>query len=170
MKSIVLIVCPIRAFTRTNNDSFHWRANALHDNVIKWKYSPRYWPLVRGIHRSPLNSPHKGQWRGALMFSLICAWINCWVNNREAGDLRRHRSHYDVIVMYIYRGRDCSSWSKNLFTEVIFDTGGATLWWPNINPFLDGPRWDPLATVATDERYMVSQFIDNSIICSSACS
>ena len=46
-----------------------------------------------------MNSPHKGQWRGALMFSLICVWINGWVNNREAGDLRRHRTHYDVIVM-----------------------------------------------------------------------
>ena len=59
----------------------------VHDDVIKWKHFPRYWP-VRGIHRSPVNSPHKGQWRGALMFSLICAWINGWVNNREAGDLR----------------------------------------------------------------------------------
>ena len=47
----------------------------------------------------PVNSPHKGQWRGALMFSLICARINDWVNNREAGDLRRYRGHYDVIVM-----------------------------------------------------------------------
>ena len=37
------------------------------------------WPFVRGIHRSPVNSPHKGQWRGALMFSLICAGINGWV-------------------------------------------------------------------------------------------
>ena len=54
---------------------------------------------MREIHRSPVNSPHKGQWRGALMFSLICAWINGWVNNRGVGDLRRHRSHYDVIVM-----------------------------------------------------------------------
>ena len=43
----------------------------LHDDVIKWKHFPRYWPFVRGIHRSPVNSPHKGQWRGALMFSLI---------------------------------------------------------------------------------------------------
>ena len=34
---------------------------------------PRYWSFVRGIHRSPVNSPHKGQWRGTLMFSLICA-------------------------------------------------------------------------------------------------
>ena len=50
----------------------------------------------------PVNSPHKGQWREALMFSLICAWINDWVNNREAGDLRRHRGHYDVNVMQYY--------------------------------------------------------------------
>ena len=56
---------------------------------------------MRGIHRSPVNFPHKGQWRGALMFSLICARINGWVNNREAGDLRRHCSHYKVNVMAI---------------------------------------------------------------------
>ena len=61
----------------------------MHDDVIKWNHFPRYWPFVRGIHRSPVNSLHKGQWRGALMFSLICAWINGYVNNREAGDLRR---------------------------------------------------------------------------------
>ena len=41
---------------------------------------------------SPVNYPHKGQWRGAMMFSLICAWRNDWVNNREAGDLRCHRA------------------------------------------------------------------------------
>ena len=57
--------------------------------------------IVWGIHPSPVNSPHKGQWHGALMFSLICVWINGWVNNRGAGDLRHHRTHYDVIVMYI---------------------------------------------------------------------
>ena len=71
----------------------------LHDDVIKWKHFPRYWPFVWGIHRSPVNSPHKGQWRGTLMFSLIYVWINGWVNNREAGDLRRNRVHNDVIVM-----------------------------------------------------------------------
>ena len=70
----------------------------VHDDVIKWKHFPR-WPFVRGIHRSPVNSPHKGQWRGALMFSLICARIKDWVNNGEAGDLRRYRAHYDVLVM-----------------------------------------------------------------------
>ena len=70
-----------------------------HDDVIKWKYFPRYWLFVRVIHRSPVNSPHKAQWRGALMFSLICVWINGWVNNREAGDLRHHLAPYAVIVM-----------------------------------------------------------------------
>ena len=62
---------------------------------------PRYWPFARGIQRSPLNSPHKAQWCGALMFSVICAWINRWVNNRKAGDLRCHYAHYDVTVMFI---------------------------------------------------------------------
>ena len=76
----------------------------FHDDVIKWKHFPCYWPFVRGIHRSPVNSPHKGQWRGAKMVSLICARINGWVNHREAGDKRRHRAHYDVTVMSLWFG------------------------------------------------------------------
>ena len=39
-----------------------------HDDIIKWKHFPHHWPLVRGIYQSPVNSPHKGQWCGALMF------------------------------------------------------------------------------------------------------
>ena len=72
-----------------------------HDDVIKWKHFLRYWPFVRGIHRywSPVNSLHKGQCRRALMFSMICVWINSWVNNHEARDLRRCRSRYDVTVV-----------------------------------------------------------------------
>ena len=81
-----------------------WRVPCIefkihHDDVIKWKHFPRNWPFVRGIRRSPVNSPHKGQWSGALMFSLICARINGWVNNSEAGNLIRYRATYDVIVM-----------------------------------------------------------------------
>ena len=56
------------------------------DDVIKWKHFPRYWPFVRGIHWLPVNSTHKGQWRGALIFSLKYAWINDWVYNAEAGE------------------------------------------------------------------------------------
>ena len=55
--------------------------------------------LCAGNSPVPVNSPHRGQWRGALMFSLICVWINDWVNNREVGYLRRYRAHYDFIVM-----------------------------------------------------------------------
>ena len=51
-------------------------------------------------HGSPVNSPHKGLWRGALMFSLICVWRYDWVNNRVVGELRRHHGHYDVTVMF----------------------------------------------------------------------
>ena len=55
--------------------------------------------ICAGSSPVPVNSPHKGQLRGALMFSLISAWINGWVNNLKAGDLRRNPTHYDVIVM-----------------------------------------------------------------------
>ena len=113
-----------------------------HDDVIKWKHFPRYWPFVRGIHPSPVNSPHKGQWRGALMFSLICAWINDWANNRDAGDFRHHCAHYDFTVMLYYMLYCCfssphrkvwhitpfffkrtQSWRNNDVTRFALDTG-----------------------------------------------
>ena len=84
-----------------------------HDDVIKWKHFPRDRPFVRGIHRWPVNSPHKGLWRGALMFSLICAWMDGWVYHRESGDLRCHSAHYDVKVMtenFLYMIKSCLSW------------------------------------------------------------
>ena len=71
-----------------------------HDDVIKWKYFPPYWPFVWGIHMSPVNFLHKGQWRRALVFSMICAWTNSCANHRDADDLRCHGAHYDVTVMY----------------------------------------------------------------------
>ena len=74
-----------------------------HDDVIKWKHFPRYWPFVRGIHWSPVNSLHKEPVTRSFMLYLICAWIKGWVNNREAGDLRRHRAHYDVTVMCFWK-------------------------------------------------------------------
>ena len=88
--------------TYARASSFHSASGSVvfNDDVIKWKYFPRYWPFVRGIHRSPVNSPHKGQWHGALMFCLICAWTRGWVNNRDTGVLRRHCGHYSVTVMW----------------------------------------------------------------------
>ena len=78
-----------------------YKVSHYHDDVIKWKHFPRNWSFVGGDSPVPVNSPHKGQWRRALMFSLICVWINGWVNNREAGDLRCYHGHYDVSVMML---------------------------------------------------------------------
>ena len=88
-------------YTKRRFDCVHlqMRHKQFHGDVIKWKPFPRYWPFVWEIHRSPMNSHHKGHWRGALMISLICAWINSRVNNC---DLRRHRAHYDVIVIFMW--------------------------------------------------------------------
>ena len=102
-----------------------WAPNALqviHNSVQAknspdsiWISQPKQYPIAWWRHRMetfsallaicagnspvPVNSPHKGQWRGALVFSLICVWIHDRVNNREAGDLRRYRAHHDVTVM-----------------------------------------------------------------------
>ena len=72
----------------------------MHDDVIKWKHFLRYWPFVGGSNRSPVDSSHKGQWRSALMFSLIYPWTNGSANNQDAGDLMYHRAHYDGTEMF----------------------------------------------------------------------
>ena len=109
----------MRQLTRSSLIQIRHRTWTSHDDVIKWKHFPRYWPFVRGIHRSPVTSPHKGQWRGTLMFSLICARINCWVNHREAGDLRRNRAHYDVIVMVLVHY--LRPWRSLIFSSTLDD-------------------------------------------------
>ena len=90
-----------------------------HDDVIKWKYFLCYWPFVQGIHQSPVNSPQRGQWHWALMFSLICTWTDNWVNSQDASDLRCHHTYYDVIVingpLHLPRQWFCILETRNLF-------------------------------------------------------
>ena len=89
------------------------------------KHFLRYWPFVWGIHRWPVNSPHKGQWRGALMFSMICAWTNGWVNNRDADHFRRRCTHYDVTV-----GCDSISYQLNLgAVQRPWSSSSRSVWW-----------------------------------------
>ena len=98
-----------------------FRITSLHDDVIKWKHFPHYWPFVRGIHRPPVNFRTKASGAELWFFSFIWVWINGWVNNRKAGDLRRYRAHYDVIVMgneAIRRSSQCK-WSDLLKSLVI---------------------------------------------------
>ena len=92
--------------------------NTIHDDVIKWRHFPRYWPFVRGMHPW-----HKSQWRGALMLSLIYAWTNGGASNREAGDLRRHRAHYDVTVMFVYKLQSppkCSCFCQTIIVSTLY--------------------------------------------------
>ena len=99
--------------------------------------------LCAGNSPVPVNSPHKGQWRGALMFSVICAWINDRVTNREAGDLRRRHGHYDVNVM------QCVSCEKGL------------MWYHPESPGALLTRW--LRAHFTDSLYC---HYDGSCVCS----
>ena len=73
-----------------------------HDDVIKWKHFPPYWPFVRGIHRLPVNSPHKGQWHGALMFVFFHLCLNNRLSKQSWGWWFETPSHNDFIVMHMF--------------------------------------------------------------------
>ena len=90
--------------------------------------------------------PNKCHWHGALMFPLICAWINDWVNNREAGDLRRHHTHYDVTVMKVDTNT-CMMVFFRLFLRAPWTYTPERLYWT--------PSWRMLSLplVAMDDTY-----------------
>ena len=117
----------IHSFIRSPPNRFHWRvptATDLRNYLLLWNVDVHksriavamcvrdtWWrhqmetfsallAICAGNSPVPVNSPHKDQRRRALMFTLICARINGWVNNREAGDFRCHSTHSDVTVMY----------------------------------------------------------------------
>ena len=90
---------------RWYNDHWHLHINQKAEKTT-WghdmeTFSTMMTPSNENIFRvtGHLCGEFTGQWRGALLFSFICAWIYGWVNNGEAGDMRRHRAHYDVIAM-----------------------------------------------------------------------
>ena len=98
----------------------------------------------------PVNSPHKGLWPGALMLSLICAWTNGWVNNRDVGDLRRHHAHYDVTVLisYVSRGMFFICIVLYFIYRVIIHTFSST-------PYL---HLKPILTNVLIRRWMLTQW------------
>ena len=96
-------------------------SECFYNDVTKWKHFPRYWPFVRGIHRSPVDSLHKGQRHRVVIFSLLCT--NYWANNRDAGDLRRPHTHHDVTVM-------CHTFSifRSIPTQRVYASNSAFCW------------------------------------------
>ena len=132
-----------------------WRTDQYHDDVIKWKHFLRYWPFV-----------HKGHWRGASMFSLIWAWINDWVNSREAGDLRRRRAHCDVILMilrWLHGLRGCHKWRIPALTKHGFREDEMINTWIVIEAVIY--HWNNVMMSA-----MASQITNVSIVYSTVCS
>ena len=97
----------------------------FHDDVIEWKYFPRYCPFVRGIHRSPVNSPHKGQWRGALMFSLVCA-LNKRLSKHSWGwwfetPSRPLWSHCNAMsIIYVKCSVSLFHWDEHIYSYELF--------------------------------------------------
>ena len=104
--------------------------------LISLKLITHYSQRRQGIDRSPANSPHKGQWRGALIISLICVSINVWVNNREAGDLGRHRAHYDVTVIMAHILSWMNHMSDNFlrypYRNLVKWLDKISIWWRDI--------------------------------------
>ena len=102
---MIYVECALfRVFFVWKDDSYTAMSRLFHDDSYSiWRHQMEtFYKLLSlsvGILLVRVNSPHWGQWRGAFVFSLICAWLNGRVNNREAGDLRHHRAHYDVIVI-----------------------------------------------------------------------
>ena len=77
--------------------SLHCSQFRNYDDVIKWKLFPRYWPLVRGIHQSPVNSPHKVQWRGALNKQ---SW-GWWFETPSHSSWRYCNDHFIFLSIYL---------------------------------------------------------------------
>ena len=98
---------------------------ATQDRTVSWwRHQMETFSAILAIcaGNSPVIFPHKDPWRGAFMFNLICARINGWVNNREIGDLRRYRAHFDVTVMCRHYTIVCISkmWSHNFYTPCFY--------------------------------------------------
>ena len=108
------------------SQQIQFRVNTVHDDVIKRKYFPCYWPFMRGIHRSPVNSPHEGQWRGALMLSLICAWTAGQMKPswRQWFETQLCSSWRDCNVCLCGVLKSCgfaSRFFKNIFSSLLYD-------------------------------------------------
>ena len=106
---LLYLTCIFICMMMSSNGNM-FRVTGFCEGIHRW---------LLGIHRSPMSSPHTDQWRGALMFSFICAWTNSWVNNQDAGDLRLHHSHYDITLMWC---RIVIQWSGQPWDLSAFNT------------------------------------------------
>ena len=140
----------------------------VHDDAIKWKHFPCYWPFGRwttGHRWIPLTKASDAElW----CFFFICAWTKYWANNRDAGDLIRYGDDYDVTVMlynvWIGPRRLCCVWIDNFVYLIWIYFTGATCdsgMMPSITPHLwhgDIPRTCPPRAVF----HLIRRLVDNA--------
>ena len=132
-----------------SDDTMSHQIVFCHDEVTKLKHFPRYRPFVRGIHWSPVNSTHKGQWRGALMFSLICAlnkrlskqswgwwfetllcslWRHCNVSqltvSKDDCSIWYHRAHFNIHMMHFHYVK-ANYWDNAIDISSYFHNGNS---------------------------------------------
>ena len=159
--------------SKESGTHFRYSPTIIRSPYTWWRHQMETFSALLAICTA--NSPHKGQWRGALMFSLICAWINGWVNNREAGDLRRYRTHcvvivmssanissFQITIMFVPRQK-CQSTS--CWTLFICQTMKATKSW---NLFLQNTFYSipfKFHIMTNNKRKFVSEIISNLIWC-----
>ena len=153
-------------------------ASRLHDDVIIWKHLPRYWPLCgefTGNRWIPLTKAGDAElW----CFLWSAPWINGWVNNRKAGNLRRHRAHYDAIVMceeldgmwrssrypiilFIHSFVITTSPNGNISALLVFVRGIHHRWWIPLTKTSDAELW---CFLWCTPRQMVEQTIEIMVI------
>ena len=94
--------CHVNNFWFSSDNFFSWSDDIFLFST-RWRHQMETFSALLALYvgNSPVTGefPSQSRWRGALGFSLICAWIDGWVNNPEAGDFRRHRAEYDVIAV-----------------------------------------------------------------------
>ena len=132
---------------------------------------PRYWPFVRGIYWSQVDSPQKGQWRATLMLSLICTWTNVRANNRYAGDLRSHHSDCGVTMIHSFHNvrkfapRDiCPHWDI-----ILVHTGSVIGLLPDSTKPLPGPmltfhQWGPVTFTLRQSHDRYKRYFSNQLV------
>ena len=116
MPSLFMINCP----------SVHHRL-AFCEKWPWWRYQMGIFSALLAVCAG--NSPVTGEFPSqkasdAEVWCFLCSvpWINSWVNNREAGDLRRHRAHYDVIVIHCCSVNLCNHHSPRISLDHNFCT------------------------------------------------
>ena len=130
--------CPMTSEATVENDSNIMTSS--NRNIF-------HWPFVRGIHQWSLDSPHKGKWRRALMFSLMCTWTNGEANNGIAGDLRRHNVHVTLLTETVMIIMGCTIYEMRIVWRINYALvndgtvlAAVLLVW-GVNKFLDALQW-----------------------------